>query len=205
MKLLTLLFTLIFSSTFLFAQEYEEDFNFDKQREKEERFEEEEAKEHKFFDKERLYFGGGFGMAFGSIVFIDLSPDVTYEIIENRMQIGIGASYQYTNYKDPYYQYPGGNKFHSFGARLFDRVFVWDNLFAQIEYQLINSEYLYSDGISGIIRSRDTFHTMFGGAGYNFKVSRNTFLSMSLMVNLNTNAYYPIRKPYYNMGFGIGF
>lgn len=196
---------ILFSAHSLFAQEYEDEFNFDKVREKEEAIEEELEKDDKFFDKERLYFGGGFGFAFGNIVFLDISPDVIYEVIEDRMQVGAGISYQYTNYRGDMYQYPGGNKFHSYGARLFDRVFIWDGLFAQLEYQMVNTEYLYSDGVSGIIRSRGTFHTMFGGLGYNFMVGRNSFMSMTMLVNLNTNDYYPIRRPYFNMGFGIGF
>lgn len=196
---------LIFLSVnLIFAQEYEDDFNFDQIREKEEVIEEELKKDDKFFDKDRLYFGGGFGFAFGNIVFLDLSPDVIYEFIEDRMQLGVGVSYQYTNYRGNMYQYPGGNKFHSYGARLYDRVFVWDKLFVQLEYQVVNTEYLYSDGISGIVRSRDTFHTMFGGGGYNFMVGRNSFMSMMMLFNLNTNDYYPQRRPYFSMGFGIG-
>lgn len=200
--LLTLSFLLIGVQSF--GQEYEEGFNFDKQREKEEAIEQELEKEDKFFDKERLYFGGGFGFSFGNIVFLDLSPDVIYEIIEDRMQIGAGFSYRYTNYRADAYQIPGGNTFHAYGARLMDRVFVWDNLFAQLEYQMDNTEYLFSDGISGITRSRGTFHTMFGGAGYNFMMGRNAFMSMTMMINLNTNDLYPTRRPYFNIGFGIG-
>lgn len=204
-KILLIVLVLFLSTQIIKAQDYEDDFNFEKQRAKEEVYEEELEKEDKFFEKDRLYFGGGFGFSFGSVVFLDLSPDVIYEIIEDRMQIGMGVTYQYTNYRSDIYQYPGGNKFHSYGARLYDRVFVWDNLFVQLEYQLVNTEYLYSDGISGVIRSRGTFHTMFGGAGYNFKVGRNSFMSMIMLINLNTNEYYPTRKPYFNMGFGIGF
>ena len=205
LKILFILLLLITSAQLISAQEYEDDFNFEKQRAKEEVYEEEIEKEDKFFEKDRLYFGGAFGFSFGTVVFLDLSPDVIYEIIEDRMQIGVGVSYQYTNYKsDIYQQYPGGNKFHSYGARLYDRVFVWDNLFVQLEYQMVNTEYLYNDGISGYIRSRGTFNTMFGGAGYNFAMGRNSFMTMIMSFNLNTNDYYPVRRPYFNLGFGIG-
>ena len=46
--------------------------------------------------KERIWFGGGLGLAFGSVTNIAVEPMVGYKITRNgKLSAGLGISYQY--------------------------------------------------------------------------------------------------------------
>lgn len=168
------------------------------------------VKKDRKFDKSKMSVGGfgGFGFS-GDFVFLDLSPIVAYRVIE-KMQIGVGVTYQYQNLGDYYKgsQYEHFNKVHLYGGQIFDRFFIWKNLFAQIQYNVLNTEwgeYRYElNGAPHYTATRKTFHTVFGGGGYNVPIGLNSFLSLMLMINLNENDLYPNRQPHFNLGFGIG-
>ena len=68
--------------------------------------------------KDRLFFGGGFGLTVGSVTHVDISPMVGYRITD-RFSAGIGLSYQYYKYpayniKTSIYGYLSISHFHGF-------------------------------------------------------------------------------------------
>src|SRR5690606_35466784 len=65
--------------------------------------------------KDRLYYGGNFGMQFGTVTLIDFSPLVGV-MITPKFSSGVGITYQY--FKDKRYS---GGKATSYGGRLFSR------------------------------------------------------------------------------------
>lgn len=82
--------------------------------------------------KDRLYYGGNFGMSFGTITFIDVSPLVG-AMITNRLSGGVGGTYQYFNDR----RFIGGNS-NLYGGRAFGRYNVFPNVFAHAEYENLN-------------------------------------------------------------------
>lgn len=82
--------------------------------------------------KDRLYFGGNFGMQFGTVTLIDFSPLVGV-MITPKFSSGLGITYQY--YKDN--RYFGANS-SSYGGRLFSRYNIFPNIFLHAEYETIN-------------------------------------------------------------------
>ncbi len=165
----------------------------------------EKEEDKKGFDKSKMAIGGFLGASFGDVFYVDISPVVTYRPID-RTQFGVGFIYQYTYWRALRGQYPEDLlKSSVYGARVFDRVFVWDELFVQVEYLMFNGEVTYQDLNTGdIAEVRRTFHTVFAGGGYNVPMGRNSFLSLQMLINLNTNLAYQRRQPFFNIGFGIG-
>jgi len=158
------------------------------------------------FDPNKMSIGGYFGASFGSYVFVDVSPIVAYRF-HPRFELGTGVIYQYVNYKDYYLPpYQDLNKTNTFGGRIFPRVFVWDQLFVQMEYSIVNGEVAYVDPGTQIIigESRETFHNVFAGGGYNVPIGENSYFTILISVNLTENLLYSTRQPYVSFGFGVG-
>lgn len=199
---------LIFSLTVhsLFAQYDYEDDDLKKQPKTETKEKKSIPAADKKFDRNNLSVGGYFGLSFGNVVFIDVSPVVAYRF-HKRFALGTGVIYQYLNYKDyyppPYQSY---NKTQTFGGRIFPRVFIWEELFAQIEYMVVNGEVAYVDQstLLPVYEIRETFHNVFFGAGYNIPMGENSFFTILFSINLTENTLYPNRQPYISFGFGIG-
>lgn len=82
--------------------------------------------------KDRLYYGGNFGMSFGTITFIDVSPLVG-AMITNRLSGGVGATYQYFDDR----RFIGGSR-SLYGGRVFGRYNVFPNIFLHTEYESLN-------------------------------------------------------------------
>lgn len=84
--------------------------------------------------KDRLYFGGNFGMQFGTVTLIDVSP-LAGVMITDKYSAGIGITYQYFDDR----RFIGGSS-STYGGRLFNRYNVLPNIFLHAEYESINFE-----------------------------------------------------------------
>ncbi|MGM0944858.1 MAG: hypothetical protein ACQEW9_06710 [Bacteroidota bacterium] len=85
--------------------------------------------------KDRLYYGGNFGMQFGTITLVDVSPLVGVMITE-RYSAGVGITYQYFNDR----RFVGGSS-STYGGRIFNRFNVLPNIFIHGELETINFDY----------------------------------------------------------------
>jgi len=80
--------------------------------------------------KDRLTYGGNFGLNFGDITMVDISPMIGYRTT-NKWVNGVGLTYQY------YEQRRVSFKTSTFGGRAFSRHMVYKNVFAHGEYELL--------------------------------------------------------------------
>lgn len=94
------------------------------------------------FDKSKLFFGGNFGMSFGDVTFINISPQVGYQFSQF-FAAGGGINFISTGYM--YRDYNGDKLFKDSygyaGLNVFGRVYPLPFLFAQVQ-----PEYNYSWG-----------------------------------------------------------
>ncbi|WP_291789288.1 hypothetical protein [Cecembia sp.] len=142
--------------------------------------------------KDRIYYGGNFGMSFGTITFIDVSPLVG-AMVTNRLSGGVGGTYQYFNDR----RFIGGNS-SLYGGRLFSRYNVFPNVFAHAEYENLNFD-LYNPRsdrferawVPGLLIGGGYFTPFGERGGANF-----TFLY---------NFLYDVRRSPYNEPFVIRF
>lgn len=146
--------------------------------------------------KDRLFFGGYFGLQFGSITLIDVSPLIGLNVSTN-FAVGLGLTYQYYSEKYQSYSYST----NIFGGRGFARYYFIQNLFAQAEYEILNFE----APVSPIETERVNVHGLLVGGGYRQMIGERSFASIVVLWNLNENIYSPYSNPVIRMGFGVGF
>lgn len=149
-------------------------------------------------DKEpgRFYVGGNFGIQFGTVTLIDVSPLLGYRLTE-KLSIGAGISYLY--YRDARF-----NPVYStniYGGRAFIRHYLFKDIFAHAEYELLNFEvydwntYEYNRKyVSGVLV----------GGGYRQWLGPRFFMNILVLWNINETIDYPYSNPIFRVGIGTG-
>lgn len=141
---------------------------------------------------DRLFYGGNFGLMFGSITYIEISPLIGYKF-SDRFSAGPGISYIYLQ----------DNRFglstNIYGGRVFARYNITDFLFGHGEYEILNRESPYS------LEGRINVTSLFVGGGYRQRIGSNSFLFIMGLWNLNDSEYSIYRNPIIRMGFSTGF
>lgn len=138
--------------------------------------------------KDRLYYGGNFGMQFGTVTLIDISPLVGV-MITPKLSSGVGITYQYFNDR----RFIGGQT-SSYGGRLFTRYNVLPNIFLHAEYESINFDNynLISDRFERIWSN-----ALFLGGGYFAPFGPRGGANFTFLYNvLHDNLRSPYGEPY---------
>ncbi len=152
--------------------------------------------------KDRLYFGGNFGVSFGStgrerLTTLDISPVVGYKFTD-RFMAGPGLVYQYVNYQDKLLKI--NLNFNNYGAKVFGRYRITESLFAHTELEELSREF-FEDNTSKRV---NVFSFLVGG-GYRQMLGSNSSIDLLVLFNLNDNRFSPYPNPIIRAGFGIGF
>jgi hypothetical protein len=90
-----------------------------------------------FWSVDRLLVGGSLGASLGSVVFLDLSPTVAYQIT-GTFRVGVGSTYRYINNRLPFQEY----KANIYGGRLFAQQDLFLGIFAHAEYEFLKARYI---------------------------------------------------------------
>jgi len=137
--------------------------------------------------KERLFFGGNFGLQFGSVTDIDISPVIGIWLLP-RLNVAAGPKYRY--YKDPY---SGGTGI--FGGRTYTEFVVLQDLnniiplglnfgfFLHAEYEILSLEssfWKYYSEPGRIVRN-----TGLAGIGMSQPIGRRSSLNIMILWTLN--------------------
>jgi len=156
------------------------------------------------FQRENLRFGGNFGLRFGGITFIDVSPTVGYQFT-NRFLAGVGVTYNF--YRERIYlnnirheatmHVIGGTTFAQFSVVQIPAL----HIFLRTEYSLLNQHVDFF----GQYQRRDWVHYPMVGGGILIPFGRSGGVTMQLMWDLleNENTIFG-RNPIIRMGFMIG-
>lgn len=154
------------------------------------------APEYNF--KSHLYFGGGFGLQFGYMTLIEVSPLVGY-IVTPKFSVGISPTYKYYKYNDLY----GKNldlKTNVWGGSIFTRYSIFENVFAHVEYESL----FYNEQVPGYPEIRKQYNSFFVGGGYNQRIGGNSGMYILLLWNLNDTPDSPYINPIVRVGFSVG-
>ncbi len=160
--------------------------------------------------RERFYFGGNFGLQFGSITRVEISPLVGYRITP-RLSSGIGITYIYhkektfiTDFETSIY---GGRVFSRFDLIKDFNKFIPlgfnGGLFAQVEYEPLNIESRIFHPF-GLEAERYWYHGVFAGGGLNLPLGGRTSVNFMVLYDLNHSTRSPYAEPYV-IRFGINF
>jgi len=158
---------------------------------------------------DRLFFGGNFGLMFGTITNIEISPIVGYYVTP-RLAAGGGIRFEY--FKDKGYYAPYATTIY--GGDIFSRYTIIRNLgeglniglntgiFAQVEYEALSLEKAYfeppynEDG-------RFWVHSILVGGGIIQPVGRRSAFILTVLYNLNETARSPYSNPVIRVGFNF--
>lgn len=159
---------------------------------------------------DRLVFGGGLGLQFGTITFIDVSPVIGYKITK-RLESGIGITYKYYKYNDFYKNLTTGEKIdlksNMFGGSIYSRYYILENLFAHAEFERLryNFEDIYESGGQIIREDRhDYINSLFVGGGLRQRIFANGSLFIMALWNLTEEPNTPYNNPVIRMGVLVG-
>ncbi len=156
---------------------------------------------------DRLFFGGNFGLMFGTITNIEISPLIGYYITP-KLAAGTGIRFEY--FKDKGYYAPYETTIY--GGNIFSRYTIISNLgegldiglnagiFGQVEYEALSLERGYfeppytEDG-------RFIVHSVLVGGGIIQSIGRRSAFLLSVLYNLNETSRSPYSNPIVRVGF----
>lgn len=128
--------------------------------------------------RDRLFFGGNFGLQFGSITNIDISPLVGYRITP-RFSAGLGITYQYIRYNDFDYNTS------VYGGRVFSRFIVTGpnaptNVFIHAEYEMLNGDVINPNTL---LIEKDWVPGAFAGLGFIQGIGGRAAFGLTVLYN----------------------
>jgi hypothetical protein len=114
---------------------------------------------------ERLVFGGGLGLGFGSDQdYILISPSIGY-LFARKLMAGVNLTYQYNNYKF----FSPSIKTHSYGGGPFARYLLFRGFFVHTEYEYLSYEFLdYREGYESFMAGGGFIQPLGGKASLYF-------------------------------------
>lgn len=144
----------------------------------------------------RLLIGTGFGLQFGTITLIDVSPTIAYKLTD-RLIPGIGFTYQY--YRINYNTIPDYET-SIYGGSAFLRYYVFEDFFAHGEYQVLSYErYNLNWELE-----RVNFPAYLIGGGYRMMMSERFQSVIVVLFNLNETIDSPYQNPIIRFGVQLG-
>ncbi len=149
------------------------------------------------FDYPSFFYGGGIGMAFGAVDYVELAPMIGSQISPN---LSAGAQLTYRNTNDD----RGNQSIEStdLGAALFSRFHVAPTLFLEANYEYIDRE---TDN-NGTNQSNN-FSSFLLGGGVSSPVGSQFMTFLSILYNVNYDeSNSPYNDPWsIRLGMGINF
>lgn len=130
---------------------------------------------------EKISVGGNFGLSFGTVTQVNISPLIGYRLTD-KFVAGGGPSFIYTSYKIY------GRKFENtiWGGRAFGQHLIFDNLAARAEFEYLSIQYptLNAAG-TDIVNRREWVANPLIGLSYNFPLGRRSSFNITALYNLN--------------------
>jgi len=159
---------------------------------------------------ERLVFGGGFGLQFGNVTLVDLSPTIGYRL-SDQLTLGTGLSYKYNRVKD-YTQDLNTGKWYGyksnvFGGSIWGRYYVLQNIFAHAEIEQLQIDYNYTSvnySTPTDIKNSIGVTSVLVGGGYRQPIGGRVFFNILILFNLNETDFSPYNNPIIRAGVSVG-
>jgi hypothetical protein len=148
----------------------------------------------------RIWVGGGIGLSFGTVDYVEVAPLIGYSATD---KISIGGSVIYRYRKDGRFEPSVSTT--DYGGSLFGRYQVTLPAFVHAEYEYLNYEFVRSDLSTG----RDTYNSVLVGPGFSQSVGARASFFVLALYNLTYDSN-DLRSPYtdpwvFRVGVGFGF
>jgi hypothetical protein len=147
---------------------------------------------------ERLFWGGGVGLSFGDVDYVEVSPLVGFRVSP---KVDLGASLTYRWRSDDRYD----TDTTDYGGTLFGRFRAWQNLFLEADWEYLNWEYVTID----FSTERTSTSSFLAGGGYYLPLGGRASMAVSALYNFSYDDNDPL-EPYgdpwvVRVGIGVGF
>jgi hypothetical protein len=119
----------------------------------------------------RLYFGGGIGLSFGTVDYVEIAPMVGYRVTPD-FNLGLGVFYRYRNDG----RYEEDVTTNDYGGNLFAQYQVVPTLFLHGEVEYVNYEYI----LANLDTTRETDTSLLAGVGYGWPVGGSSIYVLAL-------------------------
>jgi hypothetical protein len=149
---------------------------------------------------DRVVVGGGLSASFGDFASVYISPIVGYKVTDDLLA-GIGFTYQYVSFNDPYNYYQD-YKSNLIGGKVFGQYNLFYGLFAHLEYEQLWYDLKFEDGT--FFAGKEP--ALFPGIGYNLKLGKSAYFQLMAMYNLlwQSDSFIYGNPFQIRMGFTIG-
>jgi hypothetical protein len=168
-------------------------------------------KEEEATFRDKLFFGGNFGLQIGTVTNIELSPIVGYNLTP-RLAPGVGLRYEFLKSSGKNFGYLPYET-NIYGGSAFVRYMLFKNLgeqinlgiassiFAHTEYEVLSLEKKYFEYPPSSEEGRFLVHSVLVGGGLFQPMGRRGGFLMMLLWNLNESASSPYSNPVIRIGF----
>lgn len=148
--------------------------------------------------QDRFFWGGGFGLSFGEVDYVELSPLFGFRV-HPRVDLGLALTYRWRN--DDRYD----TTTTDYGGTVFGRVRVYRGLFAEADVEVLSWEAIYTD----LTTERIQTTSLLAGGGYYVPFGPHVGMSFSALYNFSYDANDPL-QPYgdpwvVRAAVGVGF
>ncbi len=126
--------------------------------------------------RDKFFFGGGLGLSFGDVDYVEVAPLVGYRIMP-KMDGGMQVFYRWVNDS----RYPEDVSTDDYGANVFLRYFVLPSIFVQGQYEFINYEFI----LPSLQTERDTANSFLAGGGYSQPIGHGAAFYFSALYNFS--------------------
>jgi hypothetical protein len=153
--------------------------------------------------RQRIFFGGEFSLAFGTITNIQIAPIIGYWLLPS---LAIAGGPSYTYYKDPYVQTS------LYGGRIYTDYLLFRDLdkfipagihlglLLHAEDEMLNLD-PYEYGTSNVNTGRQTVNTILVGGGINQPMGGRASFNIMILWALTSSPYYNYNNPVFRIGF----
>jgi hypothetical protein len=151
--------------------------------------------------KDRIWFGGGLGLNFGSVTAIQIEPLVGYKVDQaGKFSVGTGITYWY--FSDN--RYTPSVEYNAYGYRLFTRYRFIEQAYLHTEFLNLNAERY--DDVTDDIRRIWVPHLLVGG-GYIQPIGEHSSFMVQVLFEVlqDPNSVYYGQGPIFSAGVGFGF
>ena len=150
--------------------------------------------------KDRLWYGGGVSLMFGTVTNMGIAPMVGYKIDQKgKWSAGLGANYFY--FKDSRYVIPYESS--NYGWSLFQRYRVIPQAFLHASYNSQNYEIYNPFGDSF---QREWVPFLMVGGGYAQQLGGNSVMMFQIAWDVIQDIRSPYGgQPFFSVGAGVGF
>jgi hypothetical protein len=169
----------------------------------------EENDDKKGFQKEKLFVGGNFGLAFGNYTFINISPQLGYRFTK-LFAAGMGVNGQYVSFKERYYD--TGDPYRKvsqtvIGLNVFGRVYPIRNIMLQAQPEanyIFGKQIFYGPPKQEFKLDASIVPSLLMGGGLVLPSGRSEMLITVFYDVLQAQGSPYGRRPIFNFGYNIG-